>query len=547
MRMIQIVPYPYKIIEGNGYFPIPGYIPLTLDDFDNTEQFHWLNFIKDEKMVIGDNCDECYKLDIREDKVTITAPTAVGAFYGFITLLQLSHTYACKLPCMVIEDKPLHTYRGFMLDVARYYFPMQDIKKIVDLLALHKINKLHLHLTEDQGWRLEIKKYPLLATRGSQRSHTNFGMHKHGGFYTQNEIRDLISYCKRRGIEVIPEIDMPGHIQSAISCYPYLSCFDRQLPVATHWGVKHDILCMGKDTTYRFVYDVIDEVVELFDSQYIHIGGDEVPKTRTKLCPHCQAKINELGLENEDELQSYFMNQIATYISSKGKQAIMWNEYKPTGKCDKSLIWQVWNIKDNSQQIVDDINAGRMAIASNSESLYLDFPYGITSLKKAYNTLPEIDDIDDDKFLGVETCLWSEYVPNYKKAIFMTLPRLGAICENMWSPKGVRLWGNFLARMDGYYMFLQELGYQPAPLDRAIPNAFWNVVDNVWWAKRPLHWAGLHNLIDNMKVAKLAKQKEQQLAVLNKSAVENVMDEKIELQENAPDDNLEDNQEEHIE
>ena len=221
--MIRVVPLPYKIIEGNGYFPVPKGSGLTLDDFDHSEKLGWLDFIKSGNLVIDNDNSECYKLDIKENRVKIYAPTAVGAFYGFITLMQLSHTYEGKIPCMIIEDKPLYRYRGFLLDVARYFFSVKDVKKLADLLAVHKINKLHLHLTDDQGWRVEIKKYPLLATHGSERSRTNFNLKKQSGFYTQNDIREIVAYCKTRGIEVIPEIDMPGHVQSALACYPYLA------------------------------------------------------------------------------------------------------------------------------------------------------------------------------------------------------------------------------------------------------------------------------------------------------------------------------------
>lgn len=504
--MIRVVPLPYKIIEGNGYFPVPKGSGLTVDDFDHSEKLGWLDFIKSDNLVIDNDNSECYKLDIKENRVKIYAPTAVGAFYGFITLMQLSHTYEGKIPCMIIEDKPLYRYRGFLLDVARYFFSVKDVKKLADLLAVHKINKLHLHLTDDQGWRVEIKKYPLLATHGSERSRTNFNLKKQSGFYTQNDIREIVAYCKTRGIEVIPEIDMPGHVQSALSCYPHLGCFDRLLPVAKSWGVKHDILCMGKDSTYRFAYDVIDEIVDLFDSQYIHIGGDEVYLTRTEICPHCQRKMQELGLDSERQLNYYFVKKICAYVQSKGKTPIVWNMPAPINETTDGTLWQVWEPTNDAKALANELNRGKLVINSDSTHLYLDFPYGVTNLEKTYNNPPEIEYLAPDLMAGVECCLWTEYVPDLKKAIFLTLPRLGAICENMWSPKGVRLWGNFKARLGWYYQYMTSLGYEPAPLGRTMPNAYYSLVDGVKWNSRWIHWDGLHNTIDNALVARKAKK-----------------------------------------
>ncbi|MEG1536426.1 MAG: beta-N-acetylhexosaminidase [Clostridia bacterium] len=509
--MLNITPYPYKIMEGNGYFPIGSEL-LTLKDFEQIDNFRWLRLVCDDNFSVDGNSAESYRLEITQDGVVVTSACRAGVFYAFVTLIQLASAYDNNLPCAVIEDKPQYSYRGFMMDVGRYFYSVDEIKKLVDLCALHKINIFHWHLTEDQGWRIEIKKYPLLATKGGWRTHTNFNCKKHGGFYTQTEIKDIVAYCHARQIEVIPEIDMPGHMQAAISCYPYLSCFDRDLPVATHWGVKHDILCAGKDATYRFVYDVLDEIIELFDSKYIHIGGDEAPKMRWEICPNCQAKMKAAGLENCDQLQAYFMNKIAQYLSSKGKTAIMWNEIYPSGTVGGDITWQIWHFdnKEKLKDIVDDCNAkSRKVIYSFSGSTYLDLPYKMVPVERTYKMSPELDGLNPQNMLGVEAPLWTEYVPTYRKAIYMTIPRLGSLSELMWSPIGGRLFSDWRNRLDGYNKFLAKQGYTPTKMQHCFPNKLRASAEASWFNRRPLHWHGLHNLIDDAKVKKLANKQAQ--------------------------------------
>lgn len=240
---------------------------------------------------------EAYRIEVSEQEICISSAGEAGLFYALQTLKQILLTNGCKIPSLSINDAPLYHYRGFMLDVGRYFYPVEEVKHFLDLMAVHKLNIFHWHLTEDQGWRVEIKKYPRLTEFGSKRSHTNFGFRPHSGFYTQEDIREVVAYAHSKYIKVIPEIDMPGHMQSAIACYPELSCFNRSLPVATHWGVKHDILCAGKESTYQFIFDVLDELIPLFPDGYFHLGGDEVVKMRWQLCPHCQAFMKKDRIE----------------------------------------------------------------------------------------------------------------------------------------------------------------------------------------------------------------------------------------------------------
>lgn len=519
--MIRLIPYPFRIIESQGAFGVALESVPTLADYDRPESMPWLRTDLDPDFAIDGAADrEAYRLQIAPDGARITASAAQGAFYGYVSLIQLLRAYDKRPPCMLIEDKPLYGYRGFMLDVGRYWYPVEDVKKIVDLCALHKINYFHWHLTEDQGWRVEIKQYPLLVAKGSARSHTNFNRKPHSGFYTQNEIKEIVEYCAKRHMQVIPEIDMPGHMRAAIACYPQLSCFGRELPVATHWGVKHDILCAGKESTYKFVFDVLDEICALFPCEYVHLGGDEAPKMRWQLCPHCQAKMREQGLKTEDQLQSYFMNRVARYLANKGKKAIMWNEFEPSGNCSPELSWQLWASggEDNLKKIVADVaKTGRKLVYSESSHTYLDFPYANRwlPLKKAYETDPRTLGLPSESVLGIEAPLWTEYVPDLEKAMYMTLPRLGAICEAMWSPCGGRLFGGFCERLDSYYDFLRAEGYEPAPRKRVEQGKLRGAAESAWFNRRVLHWEGLHNLIDDAKVKRLAKSLPQNRAPQN--------------------------------
>lgn len=274
---------------------------------------------------------------------------------------------------------------------------------------MHKLNVFHWHLTEDQGWRIEIKKYPLLTEIGSKRSHTNFGCKPHKGFYSQKEIKEVIDYCHKRYIKVIPEFDIPGHMVSAIAAYPYLSCFDRKLKVATHWGVKHDIICAGKESTYQFVYDVIDEITELFTDGYFHMGGDEAVKTRWKICPHCQQTIKDSGLSNEEELQQFFMSKINRYLKKKNITSMMWNwdAVNHAKYLDKDIVWQFCGTA-NANITAEEINSGRKIVNASAFPYYLDFPYGWNSLRQTYEYNPIIEGVlkvNESNIIGVEAPL----------------------------------------------------------------------------------------------------------------------------------------------
>lgn len=420
----------------------------------------------------------------------IKASSAAGQLYALQTLKQIIFQNDYSLPFVEIFDKPAHKVRGFMLDVGRYFFSVSDVKKIIDRMVIHKLNVFHFHLTEDQGWRIEISKYPRLTEIGSKRRKTNFNNRPHSGFYTKQDIKEIVDYAHDFCIKVMPEFDIPGHSRAAIAAYNELTCFLRALPVADHWGVKHDVLCVGKDSTMKFVYDVLDEFFEMFPDEYYHIGGDEVPKHRWNLCPHCQAKRKELGLADSDTLQFWFMNQVKDYCKAHGKQVFMWS-------------WEL----DNDKAIDTDLGftkCGEMEtgerpfIDTSTKAYYIDLPYGYISLKDSAE-----HKIFAGNAFGVEATLWSEYVPDMKKADLMSFPRTGCLSETGWN--GCCSWNSFSQKLDFYYSFLDKnhIGY--AKPNTANPNALRAKLSILWFERRQLTWQGLTNIFDDKKIEKLAK------------------------------------------
>ncbi len=424
------------------------------------------------------------------NEITVSSNSAFGQLYALQTLKQIVFQCKGQIPHIKISDKPAYPFRGFMLDVGRYFFSVDDVKKIIRRMVLHKLNVLHLHLTEDQGWRIEIEKYPLLTKIGSERKKTNFNHRPHSGFYTKEEIKKIVDYAHSFCIKVMPEFDIPGHSRAAIACYNNLTCFPRPLPVADHWGVKHDVLCVGKESTMQFVYDILDEFFEMFPDKYIHIGGDEVPKHRWDLCPACTAKRKELGLNTSDELQFWFMNKIKDYCKEHGKQVFMWS----------------WDLEEASILDTDlgftkcgDMNTGeRPFIDTSTKANYIDLPYGYISLKDTAN-----HKVYSGNALGVEAALWTEYVPNMKKADLMSFPRTGCIAETGWNSSCS--WESFKEKLDFYYGYLDKNNIGYAKPNKANPNKLRAKLSILLFERRQLTWEGLHNIFDDKKIEKIAK------------------------------------------
>lgn len=496
--MIKLIPQPRELkISGNEKISLT-HISLGENMLSKEARESFLSFCNmpdGEPNIIFETDDsfddEEYSLLI-DNKILIKASSAAGQLYALETLRQIIFQCGSCVPKIEINDKPKYKIRGFMLDVGRYFFPVSDVKKIIDRMAIHKLNLLHLHLTEDQGWRVEIEKYPLLTEKGSERKKTNFNHTSHCGFYTKQDIREIVDYAHAFCIKVMPEFDIPGHSRAAIACYKDLTCFERDLPVADHWGVKHDVLCVGKDNTMKFVYNVLDEFFEMFPDEYIHIGGDEVPKHRWDLCPHCQSKRRELGLKDSDELQFWFMNEVKNYCRAHGRQTFMWSwDLKNSASLDTDLGFTKCEETDTGD---------RPFIDTSTKAYYVDLPYGYISLKATAE-----HKLYDGNCLGTEATLWTEYVPDMKKADLMSFPRTGCMCETGWNGKCG--WDSFSQKLDFYYSYLDknEIGY--AKPDTANPSLIKGKLGVLWFERRQLAWEGLTNIIDDKKIEKIAKQK----------------------------------------
>jgi hexosaminidase len=406
---------------------------------------------------------EAYRLSVTKRGVIIQASTDKGLFWGVQTLRQLlplQHGAPAQIPAVDIEDAPAFAYRGFMLDVGRHFYPVSFIKKQLDLLSYYKINTFHWHLTEDQGWRLQISRYPKLTSVGGWRTEADGS--RYGGFYTQAEVREVVKYAQQRNITVIPEIEMPGHSVAALAAYPELSCTKQALPVPTTWGVFSDIDCVGDPNTFTFLEHVLDEVIAIFPSPYVHIGGDETPKDRWKDCASCQALMHQQGLKDEEGLQSYFIRQIQSYLASKGKTLIGWDEILEGG-ADKNAIIEIWRGDDEARKAL--ANGNRIIVAG---PFYLDWPVDQLTLKKIYQT--DIAGAADDpvfaahraQILGGEAPLWSERA-NPFNAESKIYPRILALAENLWT-NGARDEAGYAAfehRLQAQYPWLdtQQVAY----------------------------------------------------------------------------------------
>ena len=415
--------------------------------------------------------EEGYHLEINKNEIKISAKSRKGAFYGVQSLLQLlppkTTSKFIAIQCLEINDEPKFTYRGMHLDVSRHFFSVDFIKKYLDLMAILKINTFHWHLTDDQGWRIEIKKYRKLQEIAAFRDETLIGHYadephqfdgkKYGGFYTQKEIKDIVNYASERQITVIPEIEMPGHSQAAIAAYPELGCTKKQVEVATKWGVFEDIYCTS-EKTFKFLEDVIDEVIPLFPGKYIHIGGDEVPKSRWKNCANCQNIIKREGLKNEHELQSYFIKQMEKYINSKGKQIIGWDEILEGGLAPNATVMS-WR---GNVGAIEAAKQQHDVISTPNSHCYFDYYQsdnkdeplaigGFLPLKKVYNFNPIPDELTKQEarfVLGAQGNIWTEYLSTPEKLEYMAFPRMIALSEVVWSAKEHKNYDDFISRLE---------------------------------------------------------------------------------------------------
>lgn len=420
----------------------------------------------DSSMLI--NNDELYRLVVLEDEIWISGSTPEGVMRAIQTLRQLfvpafhsgEKRDSWYLPCVEIKDFPKFDHRGLLLDVCRHFFTKEDVMTNIDLLAYYKMNTLHFHLTEDQGWRIESDKYPLLNTISSQRTELDGTIY--GGLYSKEDLKEIVAYASERHITVIPEIELPGHSQAALAAYPHLSCNGGPIEVANDWGVFKEIYCAGNDSTFIFLEDILTEVMEIFPSEYIHIGGDEAPKTRWESCPKCQKRMKDNGLKDEKELQSYFIKRIEDFLSKHDRKLIGWDEILEGGLSETATV-QSWRGIEGG---IEAASTKHNVIMSPTSHCYLDYGLDAIDLEKIYsfNPIPESLETKYHQYIiGGECNMWTEHVPDRMTLDNRILPRMLAFSEVMWSKDEDRLFEEFFERLQSHYSALDAMGFQYGP------------------------------------------------------------------------------------
>ena len=418
-----------------------------------------------------------YRIEAKDSLIKIQFTNPDSKFYALQTLTQIINQSgeSGKIPNFLIEDYPKYDWRGMHLDVCRHFFTKDEVKKYIDYLAMYKINTFHWHLTDDQGWRIEIKKYPKLTEIGAWRNGSMIGHYseqrfddkRYGGFYTQNDIREVVKYAADRHINIVPEIEMPGHAVAAIASYPFLGCTGKQIEVEKKWGVFEDIFC-PKEETFTFLEDVLTEVMALFPSKTIHIGGDEAPKTRWKECPHCQALIKKEGLKDEHGLQSYFITRIEKFLNSKGRNIIGWDEILEGGLAPNADVMS-WRGTEGG---IAAAKSGHYAVLTPGSPMYFDHYQGdpknepvgfggFNPLEKVYqfNPLPKELTSDEQKFIwGTQANLWTEYINSFKHVEYMLFPRLMALSEVAWGTSQPEKYNDFQQRVFENLKTLDKIG-----------------------------------------------------------------------------------------
>lgn len=502
----QVIPYPTKILSVEKKIDLNKIKSIYVDDkrlqrdaeifneyimkiegkqplpFDKTKQ-NALILSYDSKAN-----EEAYRIESLYDNSVKISGKSSGIFYGLMTVFQAMNYVESNLP--KLEDQPSFKWRGMHLDVSRHFFDKEFVKRYIDLLALHKMNTFHWHLTDDQGWRIEIKQFPLLTSIGSKRKETMVGKNFNPyvgdgkpvqGFYTQEEIKEVVAYAAERHITIVPEIEMPGHALAALTAYPEYSCNKKPLEVMTTWGVSDDVFCPN-DETVEFLKKILDEVLTLFPSKYIHIGGDEVPKTRWKTCPVCQESIHKNNLKDESELQSYFIKKMDAYLASKGRNTIGWDEILEGGIAPNAAIMS-WRGEEGG---IAASKHKHYVVMSPGSHCYFDHYQGnkqteplaiggFTPIEKvyAYSPIPEgLSEAQQKYILGAQANVWTEYIPSEKQVEYMALPRMCALAEVLWSGKNRPSYEQFVPRLENHFLLLDKLkvNYSKAIYDVAISH-----------------------------------------------------------------------------
>ncbi|WP_302302071.1 beta-N-acetylhexosaminidase [Alistipes ihumii] len=504
---VDIVPEPSDIRVGEGVFSLTRRTEIRLSDGDSSlaRAAGFFGELAGKSLgrplavvrgggqesgtvcvALGDLPAEAYVLSVRSARIDLTGGSPAGVFYGFQTLRQMlpesalrgEKARAIDLPVVEIRDEPRIGYRALLLDAGRHFFGPEEVKSVIDLMAMHKLNRLQWHLTEDQGWRIEIRKYPELTRRGAWRDRSDLrpaedgrpekDPQPYGGYYTQQQVREIVRYAADRFIEIVPEIEMPGHAMAALASYPWLGCLGEGYEVPSLWGVKEDVYCAGKDSTFVFLEDVLTEVTDLFPYGLVHIGGDECPKARWKECPRCQRRMRDEGLGSEEELQSYFVRRIERFLASRNRRMVGWDEIRQGGLSETAIVLS----RKREQGLRSALENGNDVIMTPYLNCYFDYYQGsreteplafggFLPLRTAYDLDPfeGLNAEQSRRILGVQCNLWTEFVATLDHAEYMLLPRLAAFAERAWTG-GEGNYPDFLRRLESFSRLYDAQGYE---------------------------------------------------------------------------------------
>ncbi|HRH65637.1 MAG TPA: family 20 glycosylhydrolase [Bacteroidia bacterium] len=507
-----LIPKPVELVPGSGSFRVRTDVSIVVNDQASKNDAAFLNAYllehygfelklstgrKEKNGAINifrdqtdlKNSGDGYRLSITPEKISLHGGANAGVFYGIQSLIQLlpaGKVQIPELPSLTVSDYPRYSWRGMHLDVVRHFFSAKFVKKYIDYIALYKMNTFHWHLTDDQGWRIEIKKYPELQHVSAHRKGTLIGHYSafparydsisYGGYYTQEEIREIVDYASKRHINIVPEIEMPGHALAALAAYPGLSCSGGPFEVGKTWGVFQDVFC-PKEETFVFLQNVLNEVCELFPGKLIHIGGDECPKDRWKKCAHCQQLMAKEGLNTEHELQSYFIHRIEKYLQSKGKKIIGWDEILEGGLAPDATVMS-WRGYSGG---IEAAKKGHDVVMTPTGSCYFDYYQsrdageplaigGYLPLERVYQfePCPEVlNDAEKEHILGAQGNIWTEYIPSDDQVEYMAFPRMAALAEVLWSPMTSRNYNSFTHRLIGHFKLLDflKVNYSKAVFD----------------------------------------------------------------------------------
>lgn len=410
--------------------------------------------------------EEAYRLSVTSEGITIFYGDAQGKICGQTTLRQLRQQYGNVIPCMEVEDQPALHYRSFHIDCARHFFPLDELKKMIEMAAYFKFNRFRWHFSDDQGWRIESKAFPRLHEIGAYRTGDHFGNYSsnepEGGYYTRDEVRELVAFCRERGIEIVPDVDIPGHAKAILAAYPELSCTGETVEVETKPGIFREILCAGKEDVYTFLETLLDDLQELFPGEYFHIGGDETPKGQWRECPRCQAKMKAEGLISFQQLQGYMNNRIAAYLARRGRKAICWNEAANGDNLDTAVTVQYW-AEDKAHHVANHAAKGGKVILSPMMSAYCDYPHAFIFVKSLHSLDVSPAELPKESVIGTECLVWTEYIRDVQYLESRAWPRFCANAEAGWCGSARPTYEDFCERLRVLFPVFAQYGINATP------------------------------------------------------------------------------------